>query len=66
MVCIGHGATIHAASIEDGSLVGMGATVLDGATVNQPAHQSTAPKSSPERAQKYFKGSASVCNAREL
>ena len=30
----GHGATIHAAQIEDGALVGMGATVLDGATVS--------------------------------
>ena len=29
----GHGATVHAATIEDGSLVGMGATVLDGAKV---------------------------------
>eukprot|EP00891_Asterochloris_glomerata_P006933 jgi/Astpho2/6933/Aster-01799 len=31
-VTIGHGATIHACTVEDGSLVGMGATVLDGAT----------------------------------
>ena len=30
---VGHGATIHAASIGDGSLVGMGATVLDGSKV---------------------------------
>ena len=30
----GHGATIHACTVEDGSLVGMGATVLDGATVS--------------------------------
>ena len=30
---VGHGATVHAATIEDGALVGMGATVLDGATV---------------------------------
>ena len=29
----GHGATIHACTIEDDSLVGMGATVLDGAKV---------------------------------
>lgn len=32
-VTIGHGATIHAATIQDGSLVGMGATLLDGAKV---------------------------------
>jgi carbonic anhydrase/acetyltransferase-like protein (isoleucine patch superfamily) len=32
-VTIGHGATIHAATIEDGALVGMGAIVMDGATV---------------------------------
>ena len=29
----GHGATIHAATIKDGSLVGMGAILLDGVTV---------------------------------
>jgi hypothetical protein len=29
----GHGATVHAAIIEDGALVGMGATVLDGSKV---------------------------------
>lgn len=34
-VTIGHGATIHAATIEDGALVGMGATVLDGAIVQK-------------------------------
>ncbi|GFR42908.1 hypothetical protein Agub_g3904 [Astrephomene gubernaculifera] len=32
-VTIGHGATVHACTIEDNCLVGMGATVLDGATV---------------------------------
>jgi carbonic anhydrase/acetyltransferase-like protein (isoleucine patch superfamily) len=32
-VTIGHNATIHACTIEDKSLIGMGATVLDGATV---------------------------------
>ena len=32
--CAGHGATVHAATIEDGSLVGMGATVLDGSKVS--------------------------------
>ena len=31
--CAGHGATVHAATIEDGALIGMGATVLDGSTV---------------------------------
>ena len=31
-VLAGHGATIHAATIEDGALVGMGATVLDNST----------------------------------
>lgn len=34
-VTIGHGATVHAATIEDGSLVGMGATVLDGSKVEK-------------------------------
>lgn len=29
----GHGATVHACTVEDNCLVGMGATVLDGATV---------------------------------
>ena len=29
----GHGATIHAATIEDTAFVGMGATVMDGAKV---------------------------------
>ena len=29
----GHGATIHACTVEDGSLVGMGAVLLDGVTV---------------------------------
>lgn len=32
-VTIGHGATIHAATIEDTAFVGMGATVMDGAKV---------------------------------
>ena len=34
-VCLsaGHGAIIHAATVEDSALVGMGATILDGATV---------------------------------
>lgn len=36
-VTIGHGATIHACTIEDDSLVGMGATVLDGAKVQKGA-----------------------------
>lgn len=32
-VTIGHGAIIHACMLEDGSFVGMGATVMDGAVV---------------------------------
>lgn len=32
-VTIGHGATIHAATIEDNVLIGMGATIMDGAKV---------------------------------
>ena len=32
-LCAGHGATIHAATVKDGSLVGMGAILLDGVTV---------------------------------
>lgn len=34
-VTIGHGAIIHACRIEDACLIGMGATVLDGAVVKQ-------------------------------
>ena len=36
MICVsaGHGAIIHAATVEDSTLVGMGATILDGATVS--------------------------------
>lgn len=36
-VTVGHGATIHAATIGDNSLVGMGAIVLDGAQVGNHA-----------------------------
>ncbi|HEX5959733.1 MAG TPA: gamma carbonic anhydrase family protein [Rhodanobacteraceae bacterium] len=36
-VTIGHGAVIHACTIEDGCLVGMHATVLDGAVVKHHA-----------------------------
>ncbi len=32
-VTIGHNATIHACKIESGSLIGMGATILDGAVI---------------------------------
>lgn len=32
-VTIGHGAIVHACTVEDGALVGMGAVVLDGAVV---------------------------------
>ena len=34
-VTIGHGAILHACTIEDACLIGMGATVLDGATVKR-------------------------------
>jgi carbonic anhydrase/acetyltransferase-like protein (isoleucine patch superfamily) len=34
-VTIGHGAIIHACTIEDACLIGMGATVLDGAVIKQ-------------------------------
>ncbi|GIM16725.1 hypothetical protein Vretimale_19326, partial [Volvox reticuliferus] len=34
-VTIGHGATVHACTIEDNCLVGMGATILDGATLKK-------------------------------
>lgn len=36
-VTIGHNATIHACTLEDGSFVGMGATVMDGAVVESGA-----------------------------
>lgn len=36
-VTIGHGAIIHACTIEDCVLIGMGATILDGATVRKHA-----------------------------
>ncbi|MCB8880260.1 gamma carbonic anhydrase family protein [Acidisoma cellulosilytica] len=32
-VTVGHGAIVHACTVEDGGFVGMGATVLDGAVV---------------------------------
>ena len=34
-VTIGHNATVHACTIKDRSLVGMGAVVLDGAIINE-------------------------------
>jgi len=34
-VTVGHGAILHACTIEDGCLVGMGATVLDGAILRK-------------------------------
>ncbi|KAK9805832.1 hypothetical protein WJX73_005660 [Symbiochloris irregularis] len=34
-VTIGHGAVVHAATVEDGALVGMGAMLLDGSTVQK-------------------------------
>lgn len=36
-VTIGHNATVHACTLEDGSFVGMGATVMDGAVVESGA-----------------------------
>jgi carbonic anhydrase/acetyltransferase-like protein (isoleucine patch superfamily) len=36
-ITIGHGATLHACTLEDGCFVGMGATVLDGAVVESGA-----------------------------
>lgn len=36
-VTIGHGAVIHACTVEDGAFVGMGATLLDGVVVEQGA-----------------------------
>jgi carbonic anhydrase/acetyltransferase-like protein (isoleucine patch superfamily) len=32
-VTVGHGATVHACTVQDGSLIGMGATILDGAVI---------------------------------
>ena len=36
-VTVGHGAVLHACTLEDASFVGMGATVMDGATVQRGA-----------------------------
>jgi len=36
-VTVGHGARVHACTVEDGALIGMGSTVLDGATVGAEA-----------------------------
>jgi carbonic anhydrase/acetyltransferase-like protein (isoleucine patch superfamily) len=36
-VTIGHGAVVHACTVEDGAFVGMGATLLDGVVVEQGA-----------------------------
>jgi carbonic anhydrase/acetyltransferase-like protein (isoleucine patch superfamily) len=41
MAATGHGATIHAATIQDGSLIGMGAVLLDGVTVGATFSQSS-------------------------
>jgi carbonic anhydrase/acetyltransferase-like protein (isoleucine patch superfamily) len=32
-VTVGHGAILHSCTVEDGSLIGMGATILDGARI---------------------------------
>ena len=34
-VTVGHGATLHACTVKDNTLIGMGATVMDGAVVNE-------------------------------
>ena len=36
-VTIGHGAIVHACTLEDGCFIGMGATVMDGAVVESKA-----------------------------
>ena len=36
-VTIGHNATVHACTIKDNSLIGMGSTILDGAIINKMA-----------------------------
>lgn len=36
-VTIGHNATVHACTVHDGALIGMGSTVLDGAVVGEGA-----------------------------
>jgi carbonic anhydrase/acetyltransferase-like protein (isoleucine patch superfamily) len=36
-ITIGHGAVIHACTLEDGCFIGMGATILDGAVVESGA-----------------------------
>lgn len=36
-VSIGHNATVHACTIEDGALIGMGATLLDGCRIGKQA-----------------------------
>ena len=36
-VTVGHGAILHACTIEDGAFVGMGATIMDGAVVQSGA-----------------------------
>ena len=36
-VTIGHNATVHACTIHDGALIGMGATLLDGCVIGQGA-----------------------------
>jgi len=32
---VGHGAIIHACTVEDGCLIGMGSTILDGARIGR-------------------------------
>jgi carbonic anhydrase/acetyltransferase-like protein (isoleucine patch superfamily) len=36
-VTVGHGATLHACTLQDESFVGMGATIMDGAVVRTSA-----------------------------
>lgn len=36
-VTVGHGAIVHACTVEDGAFIGMGSTILDGAVVGQGA-----------------------------
>ena len=36
-VTVGHGATVHAATVNDGAFIGMGAVILDGAVVESGA-----------------------------
>ena len=54
-VTVGHGAIVHACTVKDACLIGMNATVLDGAVISK--HAWSAPARSSRRARSSAKAS---------